>query len=604
MQNLAAGLITSRHCLLAAALLTAVGSAPAADRWEREAGKIVAGMTLEEKIGQMTQVDLGAITNHQDVQKYFLGSILSGGGSDPVDNLPATWRRTAVELQNWALKTRLKIPLIYGVDAVHGHNNVDGAVIFPHNIGLGATRNPRLVEQAARITAEEVAATAIHWTFAPCVAVARDIRWGRTYESFGESPTLVGELGAAATRGFQSRLPKGFHVLASVKHFAGDGGTQNGVDQGDTVLDEAAFREIHLAPYLPSIKAGAATIMVSYNSWNGQKMHGHKHLLTDVLKGEFGFRGFLISDWAAIDQLPGDYKSDIEQSINAGLDMVMIPNGPGQANNYVEFITLLGELVQEGKVPEARVDDAAQRIIRAKLKSGVFAHPFAAPEAKLKEIGSPAHRRVARNCARASLVLLKNESNALPLRTSGTLAVIGRAADDLGIQCGGWTIDWQGKTGPVTHGGTTILTGLRRELGRKVQITFSADGSNLAGADTALVVIGETPYAEMKGDRTDLNLSREDAALVWKAKAAGLRVVTVIISGRPLVLGAVLERSDAVVAAWLPGTEGQGVTDVLTGVFKPKGQLPHAWPRNNDQLGQHGLTDPQFPFGFGLTYGK
>jgi beta-glucosidase len=573
------------------------------DQWDKQAQILCSRMTLEEKIGQMTQVDLGALKDRQDVQKYFLGSVLSGGGSDPANNLPETWRSTVDELQAFALKTRLKVPIIYGVDAVHGHNNINGAVIFPHNIGLGASRNPRLVERAAQVTAAEVAATGVHWAFAPCVAVARDIRWGRTYESFGESPDLAGTLGAAAVRGLQTPMPGGFQVMASAKHFAGDGGTENGVDQGNTVADEATFRKMYLAPYLPSIRAGAATIMVSYNSWNGQKLHGDKYLLTDVLKGEFGYKGFLISDWAAIDQLPGDYKSDIEQSINAGLDMVMIPNGPDKENNYVQFVTYLGQLVKEGRVPQARIDDAVTRILRAKFKFGVFAHPYAAPSENLAQIGSPAHRKVARDCVRESLVLLKNESNALPLsRKLPSLAVVGRAADDLGIQCGGWTIDWQGKTGPLTRGGTTILTGLRREIGQKVPITFSADGSNLAGAHTVLVVLGEQPYAEMKGDRSDLSIAPEEAALVAKAKASGARVVTLIISGRPLVLGTVLDNSDAIIAAWLPGTEGQGVADVLTGTFKPRGKLPHYWPRSAAQFGQHDLPDPQFPLGFGLTY--
>ena len=564
--------------------------------------QLLSKMTLDEKIGQMTQVDLLAIKDKADVAKYFLGSVLSGGGSDPADNKPATWKASCDEVQMQALKTRLKIPLIYGVDAVHGHNNIEGAVVFPHNVGLGATRNPKLVERAAQITAREVAATGIHWAFAPCVAVSKDIRWGRSYESFGECPDLAGELGAAAVRGFQTRLPGGFRVLASTKHFAGDGGTENGIDQGNTVCDEATFRKIHLAPYLPAIRANSGTIMVSYNSWNGDKMHGNKHLLTDILKKEFGFQGFLISDWAAIDQLPGDYKTEIESSINAGLDMMMIPNGPGQAKTYAEFISLTRELVLEKRIPQERIDDAVRRILRAKFQSGVFEHPFASPNL-MSELGSPAHRKVARDCVRQSAVLLKNDRNALPLSTkAGTVTVVGKGADDLGMQCGGWTIDWQGKSGNLTPGGTTILAGLKNALRNSVNLTYSPDGSALNQASTVVVVIGEQPYAEMKGDKKDLSIQSEDAALVEKAKASGAKVVTILLSGRPLILGSVLEQSDALLAAWLPGTEGQGVADVLVGAYRPTGKLPRFWPRSNAQLGQPTVTDPLFSFGYGLTY--
>jgi beta-glucosidase len=298
---------------------------------EAKAEALLQQMTLAEKIGQMTQADSDALKkNPGDVEKYFLGSVLSGGNSNPSDNTPATWRRFAADFQKRALQTRLKIPLLYGIDAVHGHNNVLGAVVFPHNVGLGATHNPALVARAARVTAEEIAGTGMHWAFAPCVAVSQNVHWGRSYESFSSDPGLVGQLGAAANRGLQSELPGGFRVLACTKHFAGDGGTQNGVDQGNTIGDEAALRKLHLAPYADAIKAGTKSIMVSYNSWNGQKMHGHKRLLTDVLKGEMGFQGFLVSDWAAIDQLPGDYKSDIEKSINSGLDMIMIPMAQGR----------------------------------------------------------------------------------------------------------------------------------------------------------------------------------------------------------------------------------------------------------------------------------
>jgi len=550
-------------------------------------------MTLAEKIGQMTQVDSNALKDKSDIQKYGLGSVLSGGSSDPVDNSAQSWLRLAQECQAWAGKTRLQIPLLYGVDAVHGHNNVKGAVIFPHNIGLGATRNPALIQDAARVTAQEIAGTGINWTFAPCVAVAQDVRWGRTYESFSDSPDVAGELGAAAVRGFQEN-----GILACSKHYVGDGGTRDGVDQGDVVLNEAALRKLHLAPYLPSIKAGVGSIMASFNSWNGTKLHGSKHLITEVLKGDLGFQGLVVSDWAAIDQLPTDYKGDIETSINAGLDMIMIPYGPKEANNYVEFIAKLTELVNEGRVPMTRIDDANRRILRTKLQMGVF-DSKPADSALTTAIGSDAHRAVARQCVRESLVLLKNDRSALPLSKGvKRVAVIGAAADDLGIQCGGWTISWQGESGKVTTGGTTILEAIRRTVGRDSTVTYSTDGAGIQSADAVVVVIGEMPYAEGKGDRKDLSLPAADVALVKRAKQSGAPVVTILLSGRPLVLGEALDSSDAFVAAWLPGTEGTGVADVLFGEFKPTGKLPRAWPRS----AKSSKAESSFVFGYGLTF--
>lgn len=564
-------------------------------------------MTLEEKIGQMTQVDSEALKDKSHIEKYFLGSVLSGGGSDPVDNMPQGWLKLANDCQFWAQKTRLKIPLLYGVDAVHGHNNVIGAVIFPHNIGLGATRNPGLVEQAARVTAREVAGTGINWTFAPCVAVAQDPRWGRTYESFSDSSELAGELGLAALRGFQGNsFSQPGSVLACVKHFVGDGGTSEGRDQGDMVVDEATLRRVHLAPYLPSIKAGAASIMASFSSWNGKKMHEHKHLLTDVLKGELGFKGFVVSDWAAIDQLPYDYKGSIEASINAGLDMVMVPNGPGQANNYVEFITKLTELVNEKRVAMTRIDDAVRRILKAKMDAGVFANRPVDP-ALTAAIGSAEHRSVARQAVRESLVVLKNDSKILPLaRNNNRIAVVGKAADDLGVQCGGWTISWQGDSGNITRGGTTLLQAIRKSIGADSRVSYSADANDLGNPNVVIVVIGEKPYAEMKGDRQELQLAAEDLALVRRAKASGARVLTVLFSGRPLVLGEALQASDAFVAAWLPGTEGLGISDVLFGDFKPTGKLPRPWPKGPEvtSTALKSATHALFPFGFGLTFDK
>jgi beta-glucosidase len=574
---------------------------------EAKIDSLLRTMTLDEKIGQMTEIDLGAIKDRSDIQKYCIGSVLSGGDSDPPDNSPQTWAKTYDELQSWALKTRLKIPLIYGIDAVHGHNNVLGAVIFPHNIGLGATRNPELVEKAARITAIEVSGTGINWTFAPCIAVARNIRWGRTYESFGETPELAESLGAAAVRGFQgTNLSDPASIVACAKHYMGDGGTTNGKDQGDTQCDEAALRKIHLPGYVAAIKAGAGTIMVSFSSWNGKKMHGNKYLLTDVLKNELGFKGFLVSDWAGIDQLSPDFKTAVEQSINAGMDMAMVPNGPGGKNNYIEFIGLLKELVAEGKVPQSRIDDAVRRILRVKLMTRLFEQPFTDPSLTAS-IGSAEHRQAARDCVRQSLVLLKNENHVLPLtKNPKRLIVAGKAADDLGMQCGGWTIRWQGQAGKVTGGGTTILAAIRKAVAPGTEVIFSADGENAQGADAAIVVIGELPYAEGNGDRKDLGLSKKDIDLVKKVKQSGVPVITVLLSGRPMILGPVLDDSGAFIAAWLPGTEGQGLADVLFGDYKPTGKLPHTWPKNMDQVplnvGDPGADEALFPYGFGLKY--
>jgi len=573
---------------------------------DKRVDALLAQMTLDEKIGQMVQVDSGALTDKSDVQTYFLGSVLSGGSSDPDSgsNTAQSWLKFTAEFESYALQTRLKVPLLYGIDAVHGHNNIDGAVIFPHHIGMGATRDPKLVEQAERVTAEEVAGTGIRWAFAPCIAAVQNERWGRTYESYGESPKLVSELGAAAARGFQgeklSASPTS--ILACAKHFIGDGGTQGGKDQGNTVCDEATLRKLYLPPYRAAIKAGVGSIMVSFSSWNGQKMSNNKHLLTDVLKNELGFKGFLISDWAAIDQLSPNYKHDIEESINAGMDMVMIPYGPGKPNNYVEFIRDLKELVAEGKVPQSRIDDAVRRILRIKFEMGLFDNAVVDP-ALTVAIGSPEHRAVARECVRESLVLLKNEKHVLPLsKKIQQLAVIGVAADDLGTQCGGWTISWQGDHGNVTHGGTTILAAIRQTVSRETQVTFSPGGSNLENPAAVIVVVGESPYAEMKGDRTNLDLSAQDAALIAKAKSSGAPVVTILLSGRPLILNSALTNSSAFVAAWLPGTEGQGLADVLFGDSKFIGKLPRTWPRSNDHPATGDKSEkPLFPFGFGMT---
>ncbi len=571
---------------------------------------LLAKMTLEEKIGQMTQPDQSYIKDLSDIETYKLGSVLSGGNSDPKEgNSLAAWTDLYDRIQQHALKTRLRIPLLYGVDAVHGHNNVLGAVIFPHNVGLGCTRDAALIEKVGRITAEEVRATGIQWAFAPCVTVPQDERWGRTYEGFSEDPQVVKELGEAAMRGFQGTdLANPLAVLACAKHYIGDGGTAfgssrqgKGLDQGDTRVDEATLRRVHLPGYISAIQAGVGSIMPSYNSWNGVKCSASKRLLTEILKQELGFEGFLISDYNAVDQIDRDYKKSIGISINAGMDMVMVPD------HYKLFMSNLKQLVEDGTVPMARIDDAVTRILRVKFAMGMLDvnRSQLADRSLQKSFGSPEHRAVARQAVRESLVLLKNQNRVLPLaKTAARIHVAGKSADDLGNQCGGWTIDWQGKSGEVTTGGTTVLAAIRRAA-KGAQITFSKDGDGAKGATVGVVVIGEKPYAEGDGDRADLGLAQDDLDAVDRVKAAGIPLVVIVLSGRPMILGRVAERADAIIAAWLPGTEGEGVTDVLFGDYKPTGKLSRTWPRAMADVTAHrgdpGYS-PLFPYGFGLTY--
>ncbi|UCH62667.1 MAG: glycoside hydrolase family 3 C-terminal domain-containing protein [Fidelibacterota bacterium] len=560
---------------------------------------LLSRMSLAEKIGQMTLPERQAFqpSTLDDIKTYFIGAVLDGGGATPTNLTPAEWLSVVNEFKSRALETPLQIPLIYGIDAVHGHNKVDGAVVFPHNVGMGCMRNSDLVEEAAAVTAREVAATGIDWTFSPCVAVARDERWGRTYEGFGETPGLVKEMAYAAVRGYQGTdLSADNTILACAKHFVGDGGTTGGVDQGDIQLDEQSLRELHLAGYVEAIKAGVGTIMASFSSWNGQKTHGDDYLLTTVLKEELGFDGFLVSDWAGIDQLPGDYASDVGTAINAGLDMIMVPF------EYKLFISTLKDHVQNGSVSLARIDDAVRRILRIKFMMGLFDKDITQTAGV---IGTPEHREVARECVRQSVVLLKNTDNLLPLgKDLARIHVAGKSADDIGIQCGGWTIIWQGSAGPITPG-TTILEGIQETVSDQTSVTYSLDGSGAAGADVGIVVVGETPYAEGYGDRTDLSLSEEDLAAIGNVKAAGMPVVVILISGRPLSIADEIENWDALVAAWLPGTEGQGVSDVLFGDFSPTGKSSHTWPRTMNQIPIN-LGDPDynplFEYGFGLSW--
>ncbi len=602
--------------LILALLLSACNTTEPVIKQEPVYGKSIAAivemMTLEEKVGQMTQVDRGRLNKISDIKTYFLGSVLSGGGSSPEINSPTAWADMVDAYQLEASQTRLGIPLMYGIDAIHGHNNVYGATIFPHNIGLGATGNPDLAEEIARITAKEVRATGINWTFDPCVANSRDERWGRSYESYGEDPALISALGRAQVAGYQGRsLSSSESIAACTKHYIGDGaptwgtGVAGNIDQGDAQISEAELRALHFPPYQAAIQAGTATIMASYNSWNGEKLHGHEYLMTDVLKGELGFEGFIVSDWQAIDQLPGSYKSDIVQSINAGIDMVMVPgNGSNGAPGYTEFIRKLKQAVNEGLIETSRIDDAVTRILRVKQNMGLLDGPYINDRSLITSIGSAEHRAVARQAVRESVVMLKNE-NLLPLsRDLSKVIITGRGAHNIGMQCGGWSIHWQGGMGDITEG-TTILEGIVSSVSSSTQIEYSTDGAILAGADAIIVVVGEEPYAEGAGDRANLILSSEDLTLINRVEASGQPYVVVLLSGRPLIITDIIENADAFLAAWLPGTEGNGISDVIFGDYVPTGKLSVTWPRNMAQipinLGDSGY-DPLFPVGFGLSY--
>ncbi|MFD1308143.1 glycoside hydrolase family 3 protein [Streptomyces kaempferi] len=576
---------------------------------------LVSRMSLEEKAGQMTQAERGAIGAGGDIASYDLGSLLSGGGSTPTPNTPAAWAKMIDGYQLRTQATRFQIPLIYGVDAVHGHNNLAGATIMPHNIGIGATRDPGLAEKAGSVTAAEVRATGIPWDFAPCLCVTRDERWGRSYESFGEDPALVKSM-ETVIQGLQgardgSDLKDDDKVLATAKHFVGDGGTEYGssttgsytIDQGVTKVTRQQLEAVHLAPYQTAVDRGIGTVMPSYSSLDilddGQgpvKMHARADMINGVLKGRMGFDGFVISDWNAIDQLPGDYASHVRTSVNAGVDMMMVPY------SYKDFRTTLIDETNAGRVTAQRIDDAVSRILTQKFKLGLFEKPYA-DTSGASRIGSPAHRAVAREAAAESQVLLKNSAGVLPLKKSQKVYVAGSNADDLGNQTGGWTITWQGSSGKNTDG-TTILEGMKRAGG---DVTYSKDASAPTGGyDVGVVVVGETPYAEGVGDvgnGNDLELTAADKAAVDKVCAA-MKCAVLIVSGRPQLIGDRLGDIDALVASWLPGTEGDGVADVLYGRRPFTGQLPVTWPKSEAQLPINvGDTayDPQFPYGWGLT---
>ena len=577
-------------------------------------------MTVAQKIGQMTMGERMWVTP-EDAREYALGSVLSGGGSHPGDNAPEDW--VMMNDAFWSAMTEgpdaLGIPILFGIDAVHGHNNVRGATIFPHNIGLGAADNPGLVAQMARVTAEEILASGVDWNFAPTLAVAQNPHWGRTYESFGSSPERAARLGEAYVRALQAE-----GVMGCVKHWVGDGGTLYGMDQGETTLSWTELEAIHVQPYYPSLDAGVHSVMVSFNSWNGDKCHGHHHLVTEVLKNQLGFDGIVVSDWDGIDYLSEDYDEAVRQSVNAGLDMFMVPE------RWREFIAAAIRQFESGHIQESRLDDAVRRILTTKIRIGLLdgPRPVERSRARHASFGGSEHREIARACVRESQVLLKNDGDLLPLSVDARVVVAGRNAHNIGAQCGGWTVSWQGDQGNEQVLGTSIWQGIEK-LANDATLCAALDGSDADPTkhDVAIVVAGENPYAEGFGDiRVDdsllveagsmingltnpleaygrslrLNdLHPEDLACIESISAKGIPVVVVLVSGRPLIVEEELALSTAFVAAWLPGSEGLGVAETLFGIAGYRGKLPMPWPSSH--LKAKAEYSLEYHEGFGLT---
>ncbi|PIN07077.1 Glucan 1,3-beta-glucosidase [Handroanthus impetiginosus] len=575
-------------------------------------------MTLEEKIGQMVQIER-TVASPEVMKKYFIGSALSGGGSAPGPQAsPETWVDMVNDIQKGSLSTRLGIPMIYGIDAIHGHNTVYRATIFPHNIGLGATRDPQLVKKIGAATALELRATGIPYTFAPCIAVCRDPRWGRCYESYSEDPKVVKAM-TEIIPGLQGDIPSNSRkgvpyvggkkkVVACAKHYVGDGGTTRGINSNDTVTSNHELLRIHMPAYDDSIIKGVATIMVSYSSFNGVKMHANRDLITGFLKKTLRFRGFVISDYKGIDQITtpihANYTYSILEGVGAGIDMIMIPF------NYTEFIDGLTFLVKNKYIPMSRIDDAVKRILRVKFIMGLFESPLA-DYSMTKHIGSQVHKELAREAVRKSLVLLKNGESAdeplipLPKKASKVL-ITGSHANNIGNQCGGWTIQWQGQSGNNTTG-TTILAAIKNTVDPETKVVFvekpDAEYVKSKEFSYAVVVVGEPPYSEGNGDSLNLTLPDPGYSTIMNV-CASVKCVVVLVTGRPVVIQPYLAQIDALVAAWLPGTEGQGVADVLYGDYGFSGTLPHTWFKTVDQLPMNVGDlhyDPLFPFGFGLT---
>ncbi|WP_216661972.1 glycoside hydrolase family 3 protein [Niveibacterium sp. COAC-50] len=545
---------------------------------------LLARMTLAEKIGQMTQAER-AEARPGDVTALMLGSVLSGGGSGPSPNKPESWASMIDAYQDAATATRLGIPVIYGIDAVHGHQSVIGATVFPQMIGLAAAGDADLMKRIGEVTAREMAATGIYWNFSPMVAVTQDIRWGRAAESLGEDAATVGTLATAYVGGLMAPIaPDSAQILPTAKHFIGDGGTAWGssrqsimgvqyrLDQGDAQGDSEALLARYLPPYKALIDAGTGSVMASFSSWNGDKLHGNNALLTGVLKERLGFKGFVISDWDGIQQLPGSFEQQVTTAINAGVDMAMVPK------DYRAFVRVLTDAVNKGSVPQARIDDAVRRILRAKFAMGLFEHPRALRSLQA-EFGGAAHRAVAREAVAKSATLLKN-AGALPLARGKSIFVAGEFADNLGFQSGGWTLQWQGVSGNGEIAGTTLLEGIKQVGGATTAVSFKEDGKLDGRADVGIVFVGEPPYAEGVGDRDidELALDRREVSAIDAMRSRVDKLVLVVVAGRPQLLDKVIDKVDAVVMAWLPGSEGAGLADVLLGDKPFTGRLPVGWP--------------------------
>ncbi len=591
---------------------------------EAKVAALLSKMTLEQKVAQMIQPEIRDITP-EDMRKYGFGSYLNGGGAFPNNNkhsTPQDWITLAEQMYQASIDDSLDgstIPTIWGTDAVHGHNNVIGATLFPHNIGLGAANNPVLMEKIAKITATEVMVTGIDWVFAPTVATVRDDRWGRTYEGYSEDPEIVRLYAGSVVKGLQGHANDNFlgddRVVSTVKHFLGDGGTENGDDQGNNLSSENDLYKLHAQGYVSGLAAGAQSVMASFNSWNGDKIHGNKYLLTDVLKSTMGFDGFVVGDWNGHGQITGCSNENCPQAINAGLDIFMVPTGA-----WKPLLENTIEQAKNGVIPMSRIDDAVTRILRVKFRAGIFDKPSPKERmfsGKTELIGSDNHRAVARQAVRESLVLLKNSNELLPLSPRQHILVAGDGADNIGKQSGGWTITWQG-TGNTNNdfpGGTSIYQGIKQQVENSGgKVTLSLDGSYSQKPDVAVVVFGENPYAEGQGDLDDLNFEvshKSSLKLLNKLKQQNIPVVSVFISGRPMWVNAELNASNAFVAAWLPGSEGQGIADVILADEHNKvkhdfvGKLSFSWPNSLTQttVNRHDANyNPLFPYGYGLTY--
>ncbi|MCG7534057.1 exo 1,3/1,4-beta-D-glucan glucohydrolase [Pseudoalteromonas sp. OOF1S-7] len=592
---------------------------------ERQVAALLSKMTLEQKVAQMIQPEIRDITV-EDMRRYGFGSYLNGGGAFPGNNKHASvkdWVDLAEAMYQASVDDSLdgiNIPTMWGTDAVHGHNNVIGATLFPHNIGLGAANNPELIEQIAQVTAKEVMATGIDWVFAPTVATVRDDRWGRTYEGYSEDPEIVKAYAAAIVHGLQGHADEDFlgydRVISTVKHFLGDGGTVKGDDQGNNIDAEQALFDIHAQGYVGGLTAGAQSVMASFNSWQGEKIHGHRYLLTDVLKNTMGFDGFVVGDWNGHGQIPGCQNDNCPQAVNAGLDVYMVPTDawkPLLENTIAQ--------VKAGVIPMARIDDAVSRILRVKFRAGLFDKPSPAhrPHANNTQlIGHEAHRDIARQAVRESLVLLKNNQQLLPLAPNQRILIAGDAANNIGKQSGGWTITWQGTNNQNSDfpGGQSIFDGLANQIKQAGgEVELSENGEFDTKPDVAIVVFGEEPYAEGHGDRETLiyqHGNKRDLALLKSLRAQGIPVVSVFISGRPMWINPELNASDAFVAAWLPGSQGEAVADVLLRNGKGEiqydfsGRLSFSWPVHPSKPVNRGDKDyaPLLPYGFGLSYGE